>query len=225
MAKGLQTKFKYAILYLMNKKRYENLSVLIVEDNIETLNELYTLMNFYFMSVHCAKDGCEGLKLIDKFHPDVIISDINMPCLNGVEMLKEAKKSNSNSILIFATAHNELNYLHSAIELKIDAYLVKPIQTSLLFDKIDNILKDRVIINKQENIFSISSSKLLHHRLSKRENEVFLDISKGIKPNNIAQKYGVKSKTISTYRRRIFEKMSLNSNAEVVRYAIHHNLI
>ena len=72
---------------------------------------------------------------------------------------------------------------------------------------------------------SISKSKLLHSGLSKREYEVFIDIAKGIKPNNIAQKYEIKSKTVSTYRKRILEKMCINSNAEIIKYAISNNLI
>jgi DNA-binding NarL/FixJ family response regulator len=61
--------------------------------------------------------------------------------------------------------------------------------------------------------------------LSEREYEVFIDLAKGLKPAQIAQKYEIKSKTVSTYRNRIFEKMSFKSNADLVKYAIKNNLV
>ena len=64
----------------------------------------------------------------------------------------------------------------------------------------------------------------MHTKLSKREFEVFIDISKGMKPGLIAQKYNVKAKTIGTYRKRILEKLNLHSNAELIRYAIKQDL-
>ena len=200
--------------------------VLIVEDELESMEEMQDIMELYFGFVYSASNGCEGLELIEKYHPDIIFTDINMPCMNGMDMLKEAKKISANSIFIFATAHNDTDYLLSAIDTKVDAYLIKPVQLDILLEKLENILKDRVLAtadDKDKN--RISESKLLHQGLSKREYEVFLDIAKGIKPNNIAQKYDIKSKTVSTYRKRILEKMCLNSNAEIIRYAITNHLI
>lgn len=210
----------------MKSKLYQGLSILIVEDEPESMEELQYVMELYFGFVYSAADGCKGLELIEKYHPDIVFTDIDMPCMNGVDMLKEAKKISSNSIFIFATAHNDTEYLLSAIDLKVDAYLIKPVQLDILLEKLENILEDRVLLtadDKGEN--RISESKLLHQGLSKREYEVFLDIAKGIKPNHIAQKYDIKPKTISTYRKRIFEKMQLNSNAELIRYAITNHLI
>lgn len=211
----------------MNKKPYPNLSVLVVEDEISIREEFQDFLDFYFGFVHVAVDGCNGLELIDKYHPDIIITDINMPCMNGLEMMEEAKKISANSIFIFTSAFSDTKYLLKAIDIKADSYIIKPIRLNTLLEKIKELLKNRVIAD-EENTHStdtISQNKLLHKSLSSREYEVFIDIAKGIKPNNIAQKYGVKSKTISTYRKRILEKMCFNSNAEIIRYAIENRLI
>ena len=208
----------------MKNKLYQDLSILIVEDEHEAMQELKDIMELYFGFVYTAMDGCEGLELIGKFHPDIVFTDINMPCMNGLDMLKEVKKISVNSIFMFATAHNDTDYLLSAIDIKVDAYLIKPIQLDILLEKLEKILKDRVLINADDKN-KISEFKLLHQGLSKREYEVFLDIAKGIKPNHIAQKYDIKPKTISTYRKRILEKMCLNSNAEIIKYAITNHLI
>jgi len=223
--KGVQN-FYSCYTSFMKNKFYQDLSILIVEDELESMEELQYVMELYFGFVHTAVDGCEGLELIEKYHPDIVFSDIDMPCMNGVDMLKEARKISSNSVFIFATAHNDTDYLLSAIDIKVDAYLMKPVQLDIVFEKLENILKGRVLPTADEKDKNrISESKLSHQGLSKREYEVFLDIAKGIKPNHIAQKYEIKPKTISTYRKRIFEKMCVNSNAEIIRYAITNHLI
>lgn len=215
------------IIPAMNEKLYQDLSILITEDEPNVMQEMQEILSLYFGYVHSAKDGCEGLKLIDKYHPDIIISDIQMPCMSGLEMLEEANKFSVNSIFIITSAFNNTEYLLSAIDHKVDAYLIKPFKFEKLLEKIEKSLQERAIINgeKSSDSSTISPVTLLHNTLSSREYEVFLDIAKGIKPNNIAQKYSIKPKTISTYRKRILEKMCLNSNAEIIRYAITHKLI
>ncbi len=201
----------------MNKNnKYKDFSVLLVEDDLDTQAQFLEILDGIFQFVHSASDGCEGLSMIEKYHPNIILSDIEMPCMNGVDLLTEAKKINPNSVYIFTTAFNTTMYLHQAIDLQVDGYLVKPIHITRLFEKIDEAVSKRMMH---------TSSKALHQELSKREYEVFLDIVRGVKPLNIAQKYEIKSKTVSTYRKRIMEKMGVNSNTELIRYALTNGLI
>ncbi|MEN8303272.1 MAG: response regulator transcription factor [Campylobacterota bacterium] len=209
----------------MDTKKYKNLSVLVVEDEKSARVEIVDLLGSYFGFVHSAEDGCKGLESVCKFHPDVIILDIQMPCMNGLDMMEEVNKIRSNSILLFTTAFNDARYLLSAIDLKADAYITKPINIDLLLEKIEKSLIGRTLDNPIGRGSGISSCELLHKNLSSREYEVCLDIAKGIKANAIAEKYNIKPKTVSTYRKRILGKMRLSSNAEIIRYAIAHGLI
>ncbi|MEA3372451.1 MAG: response regulator transcription factor [Campylobacterota bacterium] len=202
---------------------YSSLSILIVEDMESVRNDLQEILTHYFGFVHSAKDGCEGLSAIEKYHPDIIISDIDMPCLNGLEMISEAKKINSHTIIICTTAFKDTDYMLDAIDLKIDGYLIKPVKVDELLVKIEDNLKHRVVEKDGET--TLLSSAQLHRELSQREYEIFMDLAKGIKPQHIAEKYGIKPKTISTYRIRIFEKMHMHSNAELTRYAVENNLL
>ena len=198
---------------------FKKISILIVEDDTNTIEELKEVLSLYFKFVYTAKDGCEGFELIKKYHPDIVLTDIQMPCMSGVEMLQEVKKTNLNSIFMFTTAYSDTNYLLNAIDIKVDAYLIKPLNISTLLEKIATALDEK------NRVAPVSKNQLLHKKLSKREYEVFLDVAKGIKPINIAQKYDVKPKTISTYRNRILEKMGVTSNSDITRYAIANNLI
>ena len=94
-----------------------------------------------------------------------------------------------------------------------DAYLIKPINIEILIKKIEESAKDFISLD------------LRYKKLSVREYEVFLDLAHGLKPSEIARKYSIKAKTISTYRNRIFEKMLFKTNAELIAYAIKNKLI
>jgi len=192
--------------------KYRDLSILVVEDNKDARDTLVSMVELDFKYVYAAKDGCEGLELFTKHKPDIILADIQMPCMNGMEMLSEIRKSSNDFLAIFISAFSDVQTLLKSIDLKIDAYIVKPFSYQNILDKID------------ENLCLDESQHKMHTKLSKREFEVFIDISKGMKPGLIAQKYNVKAKTIGTYRKRILEKLNLHSNAELIRYAIKQDL-
>lgn len=189
---------------------YKNLTVLIVEDNSDSRETLSSMAELDFKHVYTAKDGCEGMELSQKYKPDIILTDIQMPCMSGTEMIAQMRKSFSKSLVIFLSAHSDVSFLLQAIDLKADAYIVKPFSYQELLKKIEANLP--------------SSEKKLHAELSKREHEVFLDMARGLKPTDIAAKYELKPKTVGTYRKRIFEKLKMRSNAELITYALRCGL-
>lgn len=190
-----------------------SMSLLVVEDDENTKKQLVELLKLYFSRVISAVDGCEGIEKIEEYYPDIIISDIKMSCLDGLEMVRKIKKQNYKPIVILTTAFSNQEYLLDALDVNVDAYLIKPIEIKRLMAKIE------------ENIVLPEKKDLRYKKLSKREHEVFLDLARGLKASEIALKYDIKPKTVSTYRKRIFEKMSFGSNADLVTYAIKNGLI
>lgn len=188
-------------------------SVLIIEDDKETMKHLLDILRVYFKKISYAFDGCDGLEHIERFHPDIIISDIKVPCLNGIAMVQNIKNDTYSPVVILSTAFSDKEYLLEALNINVDAYLIKPININTLIKKIE------------KGFYKATISDLKYKILSKREYEVFLDLAKGLKPSEIALKYSIKSKTISTYRIRIFEKMSFLTNADLISYAVKNNLI
>jgi len=201
-----------AIIIYMSKKKFSSKTLLIIEDNIQAREHLVEILEVYFKKVSSFEDGCNALEQIETLIPDIIISDIKMPCLDGISFIKKVKNESYKPIIIFTTAFSDKEYLLEAIDMKVDGYLVKPININILLEKITNALGSFENINLKYKI------------LSDREYEVFLDLAKGLKPLEIALKYGIKAKTISTYRRRIFIKMGFTSTAELVSYAIKNRL-
>jgi len=192
---------------------YKDLTILIVEDEKDARETLKSMVELDFNYVYEAQNGCEGLEIYQKYKPDIILTDIQMPCMNGIEMLDEIRKNSSDVLAIFISAYSDVQTLLQAIDLKIDAYIIKPFLYKDILEKID------------ANLASTALEGKLHQTLSQREFDVFIDITKGIKPTDIAAKYHIKPKTIGTYRRRILEKMNMNSNAELITYAIKHQLL
>jgi len=191
----------------------DNISILVVDDDSASRTELESLLKLDFKHVYTAQDGCIGLEEFKKIIPDIIITDINMPCLNGLEMINEIRKINSGIPVIYISAHSEVKFLQDAIDLKASGYIIKPFKYEELLPK---ILSNTNHQEYNSNILQI---------LSKRENEIFIDIAKGMKPYDISLKYDIKSKTVSTYRNRILEKLNLSNNTDLIKLAISNNII
>jgi len=101
-------------------------TVLYVEDDFEIQHEMLNYMNTFFKKVVTANDGLEGLATYKSEHFDIVITDLSMPNMNGIEMLEEIKKINSDQLFLITSAHSESEYMIKAIKLGIDGYIIKP---------------------------------------------------------------------------------------------------
>jgi len=108
-------------------KYISEITILYVEDDIGIRQALSTTLEMWAKKVYLAENGEKGLELFKEYKPDIIISDVKMPKLNGIEMVKEIRKLDENIPIIFTTAHNESGFLHEAIEQHVNHYILKPI--------------------------------------------------------------------------------------------------
>jgi len=120
------------------------LSILLVEDEPEVRFELKRFLQRYSSNVITAKNGEEGLQLFKKHTPDIVISDIKMPKMNGIDMAKVIKKLEPSQTIIFTTAHSDNSYFLEAIEMQVDGYILKPVDLGLLKKKINDLNKNIV---------------------------------------------------------------------------------
>ena len=110
----------------------KSLTILLVEDEAEQRRKTAAFLELYCRRVIQAPNGREALALIDKQPPDLVISDIRMPVMNGLELAVEMKKCAPDMPLIFCTAFTETSYLLKAIELRVAAFVRKPVDTDEL---------------------------------------------------------------------------------------------
>ncbi|MDD2888957.1 MAG: response regulator [Aliarcobacter sp.] len=142
----------------MIKKFYKNIKILYVEDDeIARENGVEYLENF-FEQIYEASDAIIALQLYEKHKPDIIITDIQMPKLNGLEFVKRIRQKDKNTQIIIITAFCDKDYLLKAIELGLVKYLVKPVKEkefeealSLCIDSLENNQSN--IVKLQENTY------------------------------------------------------------------------
>jgi diguanylate cyclase (GGDEF)-like protein len=114
-------------------------TILYVEDD-ELVREGYALaLKRIAKRLYTASNGEEGLELYRHHQPDIVISDINMPRMNGIEMVKAIKAFDEQANIIFTTAHSESQYLIEAINLQVEGYLIKPVAKKALFKLIEKL--------------------------------------------------------------------------------------
>lgn len=119
----------------------QDVTILLVEDEIEAREMLSRMltMNYQGLKIHLAEDGVSGLALFDRIRPEVVITDINMPQMNGITMAREIKQLDPGATIVAVTAHSETSYLLSAIEIGMDHYVMKPVNYPELFRVLDRI--------------------------------------------------------------------------------------
>jgi len=108
------------------KKFTENLKILYVEDDVAIADTMIMYLKKFFSDVAFASDGLMGLEVYKQDNFDIVITDLSMPKMNGLEMLKIIKELNPNQVVLITSAHSENNYLFSAIKIGIDGYIIKP---------------------------------------------------------------------------------------------------
>ena len=116
-------------------------TILYVEDEKTIRKQLSKFLHYCSDKLYIAEDGLDGLNLYKECHPDIVVSDIKMPNMTGIDMVKAIKKINPKQHIIFTTAHSESGYFMNAIELQVDGYILKPIELNLLEDKIDAVVE------------------------------------------------------------------------------------
>ena len=177
-----------------------------------------------------AREGNELIKKIIENDYDVILLDISLPGRNGLDLLKEIKSLKPNLYVLMLSMHPEEQYAIRALKLGASGYLTKSSITDELISAIRKAAQGKKYITpslaeKLAFNIDIDSDKPLHFSLSDRELEVMCLLAQGKTLSEIANELSLSSKTISTYRERILEKMGIKNTAEIIRYAIKNNLV
>ncbi len=119
-------------------KRY---TVLYVEDNHEIAEEIAFFLGAKVKKLYSAYDGKEGIELFGEMRPDIVITDIQMPRMNGLEMIAQIRDIDAEVPIIITTAFNETEYLLKAIDLQVDGYLMKPLNIKEMVSRLEKIIE------------------------------------------------------------------------------------
>ena len=142
---------------MLNNQIIEDISILIVEDENELLEYLQEYLQIFFKNVFIARCGSEGYNTYLQKRPDIILSDINMPNMDGLSMIQKIRESDDETDIIIMSAHSEQDKLLKAIELKLVTYLIKPIDSqklkAMLLKIVNRLRTSKKRIYIKENLF------------------------------------------------------------------------
>ncbi len=146
----------------------KELIILVVEDAIKTRESLINVLSERFSKVIGAQNGDEGLKKFKKFKPDLVITDIAMPIMDGLDMAREIKEISDDVPIVVLSAYSEKERLLRSIDIGIDKYLIKPVDIEELFKVLDCLVGEKIEANmlvkiSEEYQFNKTKRTLIHN--------------------------------------------------------------
>jgi two-component system invasion response regulator UvrY len=177
-----------------------------------------------------AEDSNQAVKHINEKQWDIVVMDIAMPGRNGLETLSEIKRQHPGLPVLILSMHSEEHFAIRAIRAGASGYITKTDAPAELIRAIRRILTGRRYVSAAlgealANAVESGEDRPLHEVLSDREYHVVCGIAAGKRLSEIAEETALSVKTISTYRSRALEKMTMRTNAELTRYAIRNGLV
>jgi two-component system invasion response regulator UvrY len=177
-----------------------------------------------------AGSGVEAVAMVRESDWDIVLLDISMPDINGVDTLKQIRRAKPDLPVLILSMHPEGQYAVNLLRAGANGYVCKEGAPEQLINAIRTVLKGRRYVSPAlgellASDLSGDTQKPLHSDMSEREFQVFCKLAAGQAVSEIANDLFISVKTVSTYRTRILEKMKMKSNADLTYYAMKNGLI
>ncbi|WP_442603098.1 response regulator [Paenibacillus sp. KN14-4R] len=182
-----------------------------------------------------AADGIEALQLYEELRPQILILDISMPRLDGIQVLKEIKLRYEQAKVIVLTMHEDEDYITSIMQAGASGYIPKVAVDEELYTAIDSVVNGHIYLRPQETRTLLSSmlkktpkkaeSQNPYVLLSPREREVLVFLAKGYTLVETAQQLTLSIKTVDTHKTRMMNKLNVSRKSELVEYAMKYKLL
>lgn len=205
---------------------------LIIADDHEIVRKgivqlLYMEDRLGIRNIDEASSGEELLSKIRKNDYDIVVLDISMPGMGGLEALKEIVALYPDIPVLILSTHSEEQYAIRVLKAGAKGYVRKSSGTEELVKAIERIMSGRKYFSESvaEKLLDIGDKSMPHELLSDREYQIMINIAIGKTQKQIADELSLSIKTISTYRKRILDKMDLRDNNDIFKYASNHGLI
>lgn len=178
-----------------------------------------------------ASDGIECLQKLEKIHPDILLLDINMPEMNGIEVLEELKRREDPLKVLILTVHSEVEYLVKAVDIGANGYILKDSGSSELKQAINVIMSGESYI--QPSLLPALNSRLINRdvdqdklqTLTKRELEILTQVVGGMFNKEIAVNLNISERTVKNHISNIFRKIDVSDRTQAAVFAIRNNIV
>jgi DNA-binding NarL/FixJ family response regulator len=213
-------------------KKYDDSSrprFLIADDHEIFADALRVLLEERYTVLGVAADGQTMIAEADRLRPDVIIVDVAMPFLNGLDAARRVRKNNPDIKFVFLTMQDDPNLAAAALELGVTAFVLKHSGKQELFQAIDEVLRDKSYLTpklrSEDWVAAKARARQYSKELTPRQREVTQMCAEGRPIKEIAWRLGLSEKTIEFHKHHIMESFNLKNNAELVLFALKLGLI
>ncbi len=216
----------------------EKKSILLIDDHPLFREGLKSIIgrDGRFNVVGEAENGRHALKMVRNLKPDLIVVDISLPDVNGIQLTREIRKIFSEAKILIVSMHSKIDYIAEAFQVGAMGYVVKESATEGLLQALrsvaegeyylDSSVSPQVIRNLMK--LPVKEARITdsdYGSLTVREQEVMRMLAEGVPSKEIADKLFISPKTVENHRANIMKKLNLHSTMDLVRYAIKLGLI
>ena len=203
--------------------------VLIADDHAIVRKGLIQMVNSLSQVTHIdeAEDGYEVIEKYAEERYDLIVLDLSMPKKNGLDTLKDIIKIDSDARILILSVYAEEQYAIRAFNSGASGYITKNTPPTELLNAIEQVLNGKKYVSPTlaERLINLKSiERPLHESLSDREFQIMMMSAEGYSISHIAEELNISAKTVSTYRKRILDKLNFENFIQVMHYAIEHKL-
>ena len=205
--------------------------VLLADDHMLVIDGLRRILEPECEVVGVVEDGRSLLEAAERLKPDIILLDISMPLLNGVEAARRLRKTVPASKLIFVTMHADATYVTGAFRAGASGYVLKRCASMELVSAIHEVLKGRTYITplvRKDILGDTPGSSLwpgeVSGELTERQREIVQLVAEGHPVKEIGEILHISAKTVAFHKSNVMRRLGLRSTAELTKYALEHGL-
>jgi two-component system response regulator NreC len=181
-----------------------------------------------------ANNGQQALKILEVLQPDLVLMDIDMPIMNGLEATQQIRKKYPNVKVMILTMHDEPSLVRKIMDIGANGYILKNSDQKELIKAIHRVLKGELyftedILNRKkpekiESLLLKPSDAFLLSQLTEREIEILAQIANGLSNKEIGDKLFISHRTVDSHRTNLMKKLDVHNIAGLIRFAIRNNL-
>lgn len=209
------------------------INVMLADDHVLIREGIKQLLEFdgSMKVIAEASDGIECLEKLKNAKPDILLLDINMPNMNGIDVLKELKEKNDPLKVLILTVHSEVEYLVKAVDIGANGYILKDSGSTELKQAINAVIDEGSYI--QPNLIPALNSRLINRdmdkeklaSLTKREVEILTQVACGMFNKEIAVNLNISERTVKNHISNIFKKIDASDRTQAAVFAIRNNIV
>lgn len=206
----------------------ETIKLIVVDDHpmvLEGLRSMFAQINFTELAATCS-NAYEAIEAIQQQQPDIVITDINMPEISGIELTAKIKKEYPHVKVIAMSTFNERSYVTQMVQNGADGYLVKNATKEEIEEAILSVYEGKLYMSVSTNMSPADKKEISNIPvISSREKEVLSLIAEGFTNGQIAEKLFLSVYTVDSHRKSLLTKFAVNNTASLIKLAAKYNLI